>query len=239
MSSIQEFNYDLADRLIKYDVNDYFKLVHSKYYKNINIEFMEYFLSLIPQEDTFCVNQTKLQEYKVINTEKSNHILRALEKFNLKENVDYQVTNYITSNRMRNCNVYKYEYVLTPRAFKLCLIRAKNTKLYVNYYLILEDILYNYIYYQTEYQAKLLSMKDEKIDKLLEETKTQSKQIAELLGYAKDTKSTLDDTKEILVDVQTELADTKDDLDDLVDKVYDLKYSFEETASRSEFILLQ
>jgi len=80
--------------------------------------------------------------------------------------------------------------------------------------------------------------------------KDQSKQIAELLGYAKDTKSTLDETKEILVDVQTELADTKDDLDDLVDKVDDLKYSFEETASRSvpnpadptlrsEFILLQ
>lgn len=251
MSSIQEFNYNLADRLIKYDINDYFKLVHNKYYKTINIEFMEYFLSLIPQEDTFCVNQTKLQEYEVINTEKSNHILRALEKFNLQENVDYLLPNVGQQDLIaQHGGSNKKEYILTPYAFKLCLIRAKNSKQYANYYLMLEKVFYYYREYQYQYKAKLLSMKDEKIDTLNQKIDNQSKQIAELLGYAKDTKSTLDETNEILVDVQTELADTKDDLDDLVDKVDDLKYSFEETASRSvpnpadptlrsEFILLQ
>jgi hypothetical protein len=258
MSTIQEFNYDLADRLIKYDINDYFKLVHSKYYKNINIEFMEYFLSLIPKKQEFCVEQEKLQEYKVINTDKSNHILRALEKFNLKENEDYLLPNVGQQDlTAQHGGSNKKEYILTPYAFKLCLIRAKNSFEFANYYLMLEEVFYYYREYQNQYQTKLLSMKDDKIDRLLEENKEQSKQmkeqskqIAELLGYAKDTKSTLDETKEILVDVQTELADTKDDLDDLVDKVDDLKYSFEETASRSvpnpadptlrsEFILLQ
>jgi hypothetical protein len=147
MSLIQEFNYDSADRLIKYDMNDYFKLVHSKYYKNINIEFMEYFLSLIPQEDTFCVNQEKLQEYKVINNiDNTNNILKTLKNYELKENVDYLLRN--VSQQLSSGTKHKKVYTLTPYAFKLCLIRAKNSFESANYYLMLEKVFYYYREYQ-------------------------------------------------------------------------------------------
>ncbi len=93
------------------------------------------------------------------------------------------------------------------------------------------------------YKDMLLSGKDTKIDKLLDENKKQSKKldkqsakIDELLKFARETK-----------DQNDELKDT---VDDIKDTVNDIKYAFEETANRSvpnpsddndrhEFILLQ
>jgi len=257
MSTIQEFNYDLADRLIKYDVNDYFKLVHNKYYKNINIEFMEYFLSLIPQEDTFCVEQEKLQEYKVINNiDTSQKILRSLEKFNLKENLDYRVANVGQPVQQGGVSIKKV-YTLTPYAFKLCLIRAKNSFEYADYYLMLEKVFYYYREYQNQYQTKLLSMKDDKIDEqtkkideLLKETKGQTKQIEELLNYGRTTNEKLDEVQEELQETNEKLDDVQEHFDDLLDAVGEIKNAFEDTANRSvpnpksekdrsEFVLLQ
>ena len=40
MSSIEEFNFTAANNLIRYSLDDYFKLVHSKFYKDINIDFI-------------------------------------------------------------------------------------------------------------------------------------------------------------------------------------------------------
>jgi hypothetical protein len=261
MNTIQEFNYDSADRLIKYDVNDYFKLVHNKYYKNINIEFMEYFLSLVSQEDTFCVNQDKLQEYKVLNNiDTSQKILRSLEKFNLKENLDYRVANVGQPVQQGGISIKKV-YTLTPHAFKLCLIRAKNSFEYADYYLMLEKVFYYYREYQNQYQTKLLSMKDDKIDRLLEENKLQTqqmkdqskqmkdqnKQIEELLNYGRTTSTKLDavqvelhETNEKLDDMQEELLETSEKLDevqenfdDLQEAVGEIKNAFEDTDNRS------
>ena len=135
------------------------------------------------------------------------------------------------------------EYKLTPYAFKLCLIRSKNSKEYAKYYLLLEQVFKNYQEYQIMYQKVLLSGKDEKldemkstIDKQSEKIDKQSAQIEELLGYAKETKE------------QNE--ELKDTMDDIKDTMEDIKDAFKETADRSvpnspnenerhEFILLQ
>ena len=94
MNSIQEYNTNLADKLIKYEHDEYFKIVHSKFYSHINIEFMDYFLSLIYRENEFCVDQSMLLQYKVINTNnKSSDILRALKQYDLVENEDYLMCN--------------------------------------------------------------------------------------------------------------------------------------------------
>ena len=55
-------------------------------------------------------------------------------------------------------------YMLTPNAFKLCLIRAKNSKEYAKYYLLFEKMYGFFKDYRTLYQNKLISMKDDKID---------------------------------------------------------------------------
>ena len=131
-------------------------------------------------------------------------------------------------------------YMLTPNAFKLCLIRAKNSKEYAKYYLLFEKMYGFFKDYRTLYQNKLISMKDDKIDEqskkideILKENKKQSskmdeqsKKIEELLNYGKKTSEKLDD-------VQEDLNYTNEKLDDLFDKVEDMKDTFEDTANHS------
>ena len=141
----------------------------------------------------------------------------------------------------------KKKYTLTPRAFKLCLIRAKNSKIYANYYLMLEEIFYYYKEYQTQYQEAIISNISEdnkslhsKIDDqtkqmnaILKENKDQTlkmndqtskideqtKQIKELLKYGKATTETLQEVKEELIEVKEELVEVTDNYDTLADKV--------------------
>ena len=229
MNTINEFNNKLADSLIKYDLSIYFNTIHSKFYKNVNISFMDYFLSLIDKKNEFCVDHVKLQEYKVINTIKSSTILQSLNGFNLEENIDYQVHNVMQQD-LQHGGSNKKEYKLTPNAFKLCLIRAKNSKEYAKYYLMLEEIFYYYREYQNKYQLKLLSIKDDKIDQLFKDNKIQSdkidkqsKQIEELLGYAKNTTDELKELKEQNEEILEQNDELKDKFDNLNDKVDDIK----------------
>ena len=81
---------------------------------------------------------------------------------NLIENQDYRLGNVaqpVPQGGFSN----KKEYILTPYALKLCLIRAKNSKIYANYYLLLEKVFKNYNDYQFGYQKYILSMKDDKL----------------------------------------------------------------------------
>lgn len=242
-NTITEFNTYLSDKLRNVKLNEYFTLIQSQFYSNLDISFMDYFLELIPKKNEFCVDHIKLQEYGVLNNiNTSAKIKRTLEEtLILIENEDYLVSN--VGQQLPSGTKYSKEYKLTPKAFKLCLIRAKNSKKYANYYLMLEEIFYYYQEYQIMYQKVLLSGKDEKldemkstIDKQSEKIDKQSAQIEELLGYAKETKE------------QNE--ELKDTMEDIKDTMEDIKDAFKETADRSvpnspnenerhEFILLQ
>ena len=92
-------------------------------------------------------------------------------------------------------------WAVKPDAFKIILMRSKNTYKYAKYYLLLENIFYLYQEYQKLYQIKLLSIKDDKIDEQgkkidnLQKTvneqskniKEQTNNIEKLMKYAKDT----------------------------------------------------
>jgi len=238
-NTITEFNTYLSDKLRNVKLNEYFTLIHSKFYKNVDISFMDYFLELCEHENEFIVDHIKLQEYGIINTIKSSTIKQTLENTALLiENEDYRVHNVmqpLKGKRGGATSGFK-EYKLTPYAFKLCLIRSKNSKEYAKYYLLLEQVFKNYQEYQIMYQKVLLSGKDDKIDKM-------QKDIDDLLGYARETKEKLYDTKE-------ELDEMKETVDDIKDTMEDIKDAFNETADRSvpnstnenerhEFILLQ
>jgi len=228
MNTIQEFNNNLANTLTKCELNEYFNDIHSKFYNNIDISFMEYFLSLVNKNGEFCVDHMKLKEYGVLNNiDKSKDIKRRLTTLDLTENEDYILLGNVPQNP--NGGRPAKEYTLTPKAFKLCLIRAKNSKKYAKY--------------QNLYKEKILTMKDDKIDTL-------TKKVDELLGYAKDTNEKLDETKHQLEDVQIQLDDARDERDEIHDKIEDIKDIFKEVSNRSvpnpenmlkrsEFILLQ
>jgi sulfur relay (sulfurtransferase) DsrF/TusC family protein len=69
-------------------MNDFFKEVHSKYYNDQDISFMEYFLDLI-NHNQFYVHHSKLVEYGVMTSTQSTHIRDKLNQFDLIEDEDY------------------------------------------------------------------------------------------------------------------------------------------------------
>ena len=239
-NTISEFNTYLSDNLKNLKLNDYFKEIHSKFYSELDISFMDYFLELINKKDEICIEHQKLIEFGVINTKRSNHIKECIEKFNAIENTDYKVLTTECSAVKRvgrgGANGNKKEYKLTPKLFKLCLMRSIKENKYANYYLLLEECYYYYQEYQIMYQNVLLSGKDTKIDNL-------NKKIDELLNYGKESNEKLNETNEKLNEIHDQNEDLKDTMEDI-------KEAFKDTADRSvpnppndnerhEFILLQ
>lgn len=205
--NINTYNETLANSLIKKDLKSYFIDVHKQFYNNVDISFMEYFLEICEHEDQFIVNHEKLIQYNVITNNRSNDVKKCLEQFNLVDNIDYLMRNVPQQCRQGNV-IHKNVYTLTPYAFKLCLIRAKNSKRFANYYLLLERVFKFYTNYEKLLHKKLISMKDEKIDQL-------ENKIDELLKRTGDILEINEEIKE-----QNDYLETKvDQLDDKVEEV--------------------
>jgi hypothetical protein len=136
--SITEFNKFLIVRKINVDYNQYFKLIHSRFYSEIDISFMDYFLSLIDHSNNFIIEDSKLLEYNAINNLDHDTILELINDNSLIENQDY-----IISNEDVNLD-NKKKYILTPLAFKLCLMRTNNTDKYLKYYMLYDKCFHYY-----------------------------------------------------------------------------------------------
>jgi hypothetical protein len=211
VDQIKAYNSNLVETLTKIDINEYFKYIHDKFYSNQDISFMSYFLDLINSDDQFCVEYIKLQEYKVINIDNdSSKILRCLNQYNLIEGEDYLLDNVV--EQLPSGTKYSKQYKLTPDAFKICLMRAKNSLKYATYYLLHEKNYKHYTDYRKLYDEKLLSMKDDKIDQLIKENKEQSKEIRKILGYTKDIKK--QNTR-----LTTKVDNIRDTLEEMVEDV--------------------
>ena len=249
-NTITDFNTYLSNKLKKIKLNEYFSLIQSQFYSNVNISFMDYFLELCNNENEFIVDHIKLQEYGVLtNINNSNNIKKTLDNsLMLIENEDYLMRN--VSQQLPSGTKYAKEYKLTPYAFKLCLIRSKNSKEYAKYYLLLEQVFKNYQEYQIMYQKVLLSGKDDRIDELIQENKKQSEKIDELLNCAKETKDTMDDMNDTIDDMNYTMNNMNDTMNDMNEDMNNIKDAFKETSDRSvpspknenerhEFILLQ
>jgi len=265
-ATIQEFNIYLSAKLRNVKLNEYFTLIQSQFYPELDISFMDYFLELCDHENEFIVEHIKLQEYGVLtNVTKSNNIKKSLERLFLIENEDYLLlqVEQQDSKKKHGGNNAK-EYKLTPYAFKLCLIRSQNSKEYAKYYLLLEQVFKNYQEYQIMYQNNI-------INGITDENKSLHKKIDELLNYGKQTTEKLneiheqnedlkeqnediknqnEDLKEQNDDLKDTMEDIKNQNDDLKDTMEDIKDAFKDTADRSvpkpneehdrhEFILLQ
>ena len=159
-TTIEEYNNYLVENESKVDIIEYITEINELEY-NIDISFINEFIKLVGRKD-FCIRHLMLQKYGVSNLiSGSNDIKKILVQNKFIEMKDFRLRN-ISESTSGGCT-HKIEYYLTPKAFKLCLIRSKNTTKYANYYLLLEDS----ITYFKEYQDKLKDkLKDIKISKL-------------------------------------------------------------------------
>ena len=127
------------------------------------------------QEGEFVVHHEKLIEYGIMTSGRSSAVKTKLDALELVENIDYHLQDILQMVRpqgggKRN-KVYRRgapatSWMLTPEAFKKCLVRARkypkqkiDPKVYSRYYLLLEIAYKLYTDYQLKQQAYQLEQK--------------------------------------------------------------------------------
>lgn len=187
MNTVKTFIQTLSGQETKMTMIEFFKEIHSRFYSHVDISFMDYFLELAEHENEFVVHHSKLIEYGIVTSTRSNDIKDRLNVLSLTENEDYTMRDvpqqWEKSRGFKHCKVYH----LTPEAFKKCLMRARKYNqrvdpvIYCDYYLLLEKIYKLY----TEYEKTIL----EHVNKNLQENIEQKdKQISNIEQDLKDTK---------------------------------------------------
>jgi hypothetical protein len=135
-------------------MKDFFKIIHNKFYPKQDISFMEYFLELSDHKEEFIVHHDKLLEYGIMSSKQSTHVKVKLEALGLVEGEEYLLTDVCEQWKGARGIKHKKVYMLTPEAFKKCLMRAQRRKeqtvdpvVYCDY-LLLETTYNLYTYYE-------------------------------------------------------------------------------------------
>ena len=156
MNASKNYSTQLASDLTKITMTEFFNNIHSRFYPNQDISFMEYFLELTDHEDEFVVHHSKLVEYGIMTSTQSNDVKRKVDTLGLTVDVDYTLTD-IRERGKSGSQTHKH-YHFTPEAFKKCLMRARRYSnqsidpvIYIDYYLLLEDVFKLY----TDYKHKV------------------------------------------------------------------------------------
>ncbi len=162
----KQYIQNLIETEEKLSLEDFFKNIHQKFYSNYDISFMKYFLELTAQEGEFVVHHEKLIEYGVMTSGRSNDVNKKLNALELIENEDYSEVLRDVSQNLSFGGRPKKVYMLTPEAFKKCLMRAQRRPrqkvdpvVYCDYYLLLEKTYKLYTNYQLKQQAHQLEEK--------------------------------------------------------------------------------
>jgi hypothetical protein len=171
MSAQQEFIQQLIQQETKMSLEEFFKGVHERFYPAQDISFMNYFLELTKHEDEFIVHHEKLVEYGIMSSQRSSNVKDRLDNLGLIENEEYQLLD-VQQLRPQGGTSTKNIYMLTPEAFKKCLMRAQRRPtqtvdpvIYCDYYLLLEKTYRLY----TDYEKQLLNKQLEQNQQQLED----------------------------------------------------------------------
>jgi hypothetical protein len=105
-------------------MKDFFKTIHGKFYPKQDISFMEYFLELTENEGEFIVHHEKLVEYGIMSSKQSWAVKQKLDALELVEDEEYRLQD-ILELRPQGGTSTKNVYMLTPEAFKTCLMRSR------------------------------------------------------------------------------------------------------------------
>ena len=208
--SIQQQQYiqTLVDCSEKMSLLDFFKNIHSKFYSDYDISFMQYFLELTTREGEFMVHHEKLIEYGVMTSGRSNDVNKKLNALDLVENVDYSELRDVSQLRPQGGTSIKKIYMLTPEAFKKCLMRAQRRPrqkvdpvIYCDYYLLLEKTYKLY----TDYEKQLLNIQLEHQAHQLEH---QAHQIEHQAQTIEQTSQKLEEQKRYVLHLNEMLIDS-------------------------------
>ncbi|KAG3070171.1 hypothetical protein C6341_g18347 [Phytophthora cactorum] len=179
-TTIKAYIAELVSAFRKIELMDFLHELHTRIDSEQDLSFMEYFMELCSEEneDQFIVHHEKLIEFGVATSSQSNHVKRRISDLGMTEGEDYRQIEVFpsTGGNPSKGGRPKKDYFLTPRAFKLCLMRAKKEKdqaidvqRYAEYFLFIEKVIYYYSQYESSYKEALLRNKDGVIDSLRDE----------------------------------------------------------------------
>jgi hypothetical protein len=154
MNIAKAYATELASTLTPIHMPEFFQDIHAMCYADHDISFLDYFLELINHDNEFIVPCCKLLEHNIITTEQSMDILDHLKMVGLEGELDFIVIHEV--------------YMLTPEAYKKCLMRSSSFT-YGDYYMLLEQIYKLYTDYERQYSYHLLIQKNDKIDRLVDQ----------------------------------------------------------------------
>lgn len=172
---------DINDKFAKFcnplTQRQYMIIAKNKFFPSLDISFMNYFLRLQSQSYGYIVHHSKLIEYGAISqSDSTSNVKRCLNSKDLKEDIDYQCIK-TDIQRPDGSTIKSNQYYLTPNSFKFCLLRATkhvkrdiDPKIYGQYYMFLETILYFYVDYQLKFRMNkyktTIDAKDRQIEAL-------------------------------------------------------------------------
>ena len=187
-----------------------------------------------------------LEKYGVLkitrsNQEHTNEINTLLEK-QLKLSDNLYLKRKITL-QLPSGKKYKNEYLLSPYAFKICLMRSQNTRKYANYFLLLEDCVKYFNDFHLErnlmYRVSLKRLVKQK-DKTIQRKECKIDELKEMMvrmdiRNERMEKSNLE-MKKTVEDTNAQLIEISKDLKTVISKVSEFNVSLRKQKALSEVI---
>ena len=131
---------------------EYVKYIRDKYYPDIDISYMDAFMKMYdnPDKKGYCICSDELANAGILSirsdkkTLRSNAVLEFFDRSGLVENRDYKEVVSIEKYNPKGGRK-PTKYMMTIKAFKLCLISSFNQPKYKLYYILLEECTHYYI----------------------------------------------------------------------------------------------
>jgi len=179
-----DFNIYLVNYTIKIGIKEYIECIHPYLFKNVNISMLDTFLNYCKDDKLFIISEDDLIKYNLIENTSNESIEKFITDHKLICDSDYRMRKLNKKNTFDNLNNVKgiilinKEYKFTPRSLKRILIQK--SEIYQDYYLLLENCIFNYTEYQNNLYHKLAFMQDMKLDNLVKQYNEQSQSINNL-----------------------------------------------------------
>ena len=241
--NIRIYNKELIEGKKNPSIVEYVKALNEKFYK-IDISFIDDFLKLVGTNECI-IPHMMLEKYGVLtivdkktNKENTEKAKRLLKQLNLFDNL-YKVTNI--GDQLPSGKKYKNEYLLSPYAFKLCLMRSQNTRKYANYFLLLEECVKYFNDFHLErnlmYRVSLKRLVKQK-DKTIQQKECKIDELKEIMvrmdiRNERMEKSNLE-MKKTVEDTNAQLLEISKDLKTVISKVSEFNVSSRKQKALSE-----
>ncbi len=234
VASITEYTQSLVNAFKKVDLKEFMMKVKAIIHPEMDMSFMDYFLELSKEENDgqFIVHHDRMIKYGVTINTRCTDVRDRLKSLGCIESEDYQLRKFPKLSENSRGTKYVHVYMLTPKAFKKCLMRATkhkthttNVEIYADYYLFLEKVITYYTKYQLELAHAFSRCKDDRIETLMEELNSIKGDTQKIISQNTNLSDQVDDLSEQVEDVRNQLSKANLRIESFVGMIANLAFT--------------